>query len=164
MGVVKSTVAVSPPRRQVTSREVRIREFALALSRSLADDVFDDELADALEELLGEPHQRGAAAPALARAGALGRFAFLAPHRPVENTPPSLPPSDLHRLRDRLRRTTRQLLQVVPSRVSPYPTEELRRLLALRDVEPAPDQILAHLRLWALAILTILDLMEGDPR
>lgn len=59
-------------------------------------------------------------------------------------------------------RATTHLVQVVPHRVAEYPTEEMRLLIALRDERPAPDNTLAHLRRYGLAILDLLDLMGDD--
>lgn len=53
-------------------------------------------------------------------------------------------------------------MHVVPHHAAMYPTDELRRLLALRDERPSPNQALSYLRRYALAIVALLDLMGDD--
>ncbi|MEV8291025.1 DUF6415 family natural product biosynthesis protein, partial [Streptomyces niveus] len=78
-----------------------------------------------------------------------------------EKATPMLP-DDATRISDRFRRATTHLMQVVPHRVATYPTEELRLLISLGDEQPTPDQAVAHLRRFALAVLAIIDLMGDD--
>ena len=66
------------------------------------------------------------------------------------------------RLLDRFRRATRYLIEVIPYRVTVYPTAEVRSLLLLCDGSPAEGEGLAYLRRYALAILAVLDLMGDD--
>ncbi|MGW2917695.1 hypothetical protein ACWDBF_07500 [Streptomyces angustmyceticus] len=53
-------------------------------------------------------------------------------------------------------------MQVAPYRVAAYPTEELQRLLALRNEQPAPSEALSYLRRYAMEITRVLDLMGDD--
>ncbi|WP_254068880.1 hypothetical protein [Streptomyces sp. TM32] len=80
--------------------------------------------------------------------------------QPLKTEP--LSEEDTARIATRFRRATYQLVQVVPHRVAMYPTEELRRLLALRDERPAPSEELSYLRRYALTIVALLDLMGDD--
>jgi hypothetical protein len=52
-------------------------------------------------------------------------------------------------------------VNVVPYVVSPYPVDEVRRLIDLRTQWPRPQDAHGHLVRFAMTILNILDLM-GD--
>ncbi|GHF33429.1 hypothetical protein GCM10010218_13160 [Streptomyces mashuensis] len=159
MVAVDEATAAELLNRPVTPEdEVKLR-IAHLLSRSLADEGIGDDLIDTLEEAIGD--RPGPAAPVRKLDAFLIRFGFPVPRqRPPKVAP--LSKGDAARIADRFRRATRQLMQVVPHRVSMYPTEELRHLLALRDEQPAPEDALSYLRRYALAILAVLDLMGDD--
>lgn len=62
---------------------------------------------------------------------------------------------------DRLRRSTTKLMDIVPYLVTPYPIDEMRRVIDMSVQQPPPEQARGHFIRFAIAILTLLDLM-GD--
>lgn len=147
------------PGRRVTTDDEAKRRLAYLLSRSLAKEGISEDLIDTLEEAFAD--RPGCAARSRKLDGLLIRLGL-----PVRRLrPPRVAPLSedaVKRITDRFRRATRQLLQVVPHRVTMYPIEELCILLALRDEQPDPDEALPYLRRYALAILALLDLMGDD--
>jgi hypothetical protein len=73
-------------------------------------------------------------------------------------------PEEVAALTDRLRGVLQQLIEIVPHRVMPYPVEEMRLVMRLSSEEPPPQEAHGHLHRFALAILMVLDLVEGDGR
>ncbi|MFF2852973.1 hypothetical protein ACFVT5_42830 [Streptomyces sp. NPDC058001] len=144
---------------QAATAERLERQLAFLLSRSLAADGISDDLIDMLNEVLAD--RPGRAARSRTFDGLLDRLVFLVRRRRPSTVMP-LSGADAARINDRFGRATRQLLQVVPHRVTMYPTEEVGLLLALRDETPAPDAALPYLRRYALAIVGLLDLMGDD--
>ncbi|AKN68737.1 hypothetical protein QR97_02000 [Streptomyces sp. PBH53] len=153
-------VTVSGRRAQpITAVDEGRRRLANALSKSLADEGISDDLIATLEEVLSD---RPGPVPRSTRLDELLVRLGLPLRRQPPPTVAPLSAADAARISDRFRRATRQLIQVVPHRTTVYPTEELRRLLALRD-EPTPrSDALPYLRRYALAIVAILDLMGDD--
>ncbi|WP_327352751.1 hypothetical protein [Streptomyces sp. NBC_01304] len=162
MVAVDDTAAAELLSRPVSSQDETLRRLALSLCRSLADEGISDDLFDHLEHVLGEGVQPAAAVRARRMDGLLVRLGLPLPRRRRQEKATPLLPEEAARISDRFRRATTQLMRVVPYRVAAYPTEELHRLIALRDERPAPDQAVAHLRRFALAILAVLDLMGDD--
>lgn len=68
-------------------------------------------------------------------------------------------PHQITAIAERFRKTTTEIVGVVPYLVRPYPVEAMRRLIHVSAEHPHPDDALGHLRRFALTILTILDLM-----
>ncbi|MER5971664.1 DUF6415 family natural product biosynthesis protein [Streptomyces sp. NPDC002055] len=161
MVAVDDATAATLLGQSVTAEAAVQHRIVYLLSRSLSADGISEELIDALDEILrGRP---GAPTPIRGRrlAGLLARLGLpLPPSRPSGVAP--LSPADTARITDQFRRATSQLIQIAPHRVAVYPTDELRRLLALRDERPAPDQALSHLRRYAMVISDLLDLMGDD--
>lgn len=73
-------------------------------------------------------------------------------------------PGEVATLTSRLREVLQQLVEIVPYRVAPYPVDEMRLVVRLGDEHPSPQDAHGHLRRFALAILTVLDLMEDGHR
>lgn len=71
------------------------------------------------------------------------------------------PPDEVGVIAERLRRATTKLVEVVPYLVTPYPVDEMRRVIDMSAQQPSPEQARGHLIRFAMAILTLLDLM-GD--
>lgn len=149
-------------RRPVSSDHAAMRMLAAALSRSLAADGIPGDLIDDLEDVL-RPEPDPSPAPDRLWDGLLLRFGLpLRPrHRPTKPAP-ALSEEETARIAARFRRATGHLTSVVQWRTTWYPTEELRILRALHDERPAPEESRAYLRRYALAILTLLDLMGDD--
>ncbi|MFI8944140.1 hypothetical protein [Streptomyces syringium] len=160
MVAVDEATAAELLRGQVACEDEVKRRIAYLLARSLADEGIDDDLIDTLEEVLSDrpagPATRGRKLDAL-----LVGLGFPLRRRRIPEVAP-LSDEDAARIADRFRRATRQLAQVVPHRVARYPTEDLRRLLALRDEQTAPGEALPYLRRYALAIVAVLDLIGDD--
>lgn len=130
------------------------------LSRSLAAEGISDDLIDTLEEIFTD---RPDGAPPVRRLdGLLVRLGLPLPRRKQPIAVRPLTQEEAARITDRFRRATRQLMQVAPYRVAAYPTEELQRLLALRNEQPAPSEALSYLRRYAMEITRVLDLMGDD--
>jgi hypothetical protein len=146
--------------RPVSSQDEMKLRLAHALSRSLAAEGTSDDVIDTLEEVLSD--RPGPAASRRRLDGLLVRLDFPLSRRQPPKAAPSLSKEEAARITDGFRRATNQLMQVVPHRVEMYPTDELRRLFALRDERPAPDEAPSHLRRYALAIVALLDLMGDD--
>jgi hypothetical protein len=166
MVAISDDTAASLLNRRVSHEVETMRRVAAALSRSLAQEGFGDDLYDALEDVLTAPPQADTVADGPVRCTAHSVLSRLGlPPRPPRRRlrAASMPPEEVARLGDRFRRATNQLVQVLPLRVVPYPTEEMRHLLAVRDEHPKPDQGVCHLRRFALALLTLFDLMGDDP-
>ncbi|MFI7104158.1 hypothetical protein ACIBK8_33040 [Streptomyces sp. NPDC050161] len=162
MVAVDVATATELLRRPVSSQDQAVRRLVHSLSRSLAADGISNDLIVILDEVLSDrpapTAEHGHKVDDL-----LVRLGLPLPRRrrrPGATTP--LPPEEVARITDRFHRATRQLMQVVPHRVTTYPAEELRHLLALRHIEPAPAEALPYLRRYALAIVTLLDLMGDD--
>ncbi|MEV5338338.1 hypothetical protein AB0K93_07605 [Streptomyces sp. NPDC052676] len=153
------TAASAGLARPITADDETRCHLLYRLCRSLADEGISDDLISTLEEVLSD---RPGPAPRSTRLDELlVRLGFPVRRQPPPTVAP-LSAADAARISDRFRRATRQLIQVVPHRTTVYPTEELRRLLALRD-EPTPlSDALPYLRRYALAIVAILDLMGDD--
>ncbi|MFJ9416701.1 hypothetical protein ACIRPT_21265 [Streptomyces sp. NPDC101227] len=159
MVAVSEATATRAIRRPVTENDAGKRRLVHILSRSLADEGIPDDLIATLDETLRD--RPGVAAPARKMDGFLARLGLPAPRqRPPEVAP--MAPEDAARISDQFRRATRLLLQVAPHRVSFYPAEELRLLIALRNERPDPGEALSYLRRYALAIVALLDLMGDD--
>ncbi|MFF9313867.1 hypothetical protein ACF1BS_23530 [Streptomyces sp. NPDC014748] len=158
MAAVNTPAAAELLSRPVTDEDESKRRLAYLLSRSLAAEGIGDELIDALNEVLDRPPL---APTCRKRDDLLARLGLPLPERRL-GRPVPLSAGDAARIADLFRRATRQLLQVVPHRVSVYPTERLRFLLALRDERHEPAEALSYLRRYALAILAVLDLMGDD--
>ncbi|NGO66828.1 hypothetical protein G5C65_00310 [Streptomyces sp. SB3404] len=77
-----------------------------------------------------------------------------------ENAKPA--PDEVPAIADRLRRATTKLVEIVPYLVAPYPIEEMRRVIDMSVQQPPPEQARGHLIRFAMAILTLLDLMGDD--
>ncbi|MCX4966326.1 hypothetical protein OHA98_16065 [Streptomyces sp. NBC_00654] len=161
MGAVSMGVTAEQRRRLITSEDVAMRGLAHALSLSLTAEGISDELIATVEEVLRDRPSTVADGGGQWLDGVLVRFGLPLPRR----RPPAVEPlsaEDTARITHRFRRATHQLLQVAPYRVAVFPTEELCHLLALRDERPAPDEALSYLRRYALAIVTLLNLMGDD--
>lgn len=139
-----------------------MRRLTFSLSRSLANEGISEDLYDTLEEVLGGQTQSAPTGRVHWTDDLLVRFGLPQPLRPRWSGTASPPPEEAARISDRFRRATTQLLQVAPHRVAMYPTDELLRLIALRDERPEADHAVVHLRRFAVAILAILDLMGDD--
>ncbi|ULR48399.1 DUF6415 family natural product biosynthesis protein [Streptomyces deccanensis] len=61
----------------------------------------------------------------------------------------------------RFEEATAKLVQYVPHLVTPYPVDEVTCLVILSAEHPRPEYVDGHLRRFALAVLTLIDLM-GD--
>ncbi|MFJ8953517.1 DUF6415 family natural product biosynthesis protein [Streptomyces sp. NPDC102381] len=61
----------------------------------------------------------------------------------------------------RLREATTKLVEIVPYLVRPYPIDEMRDVIDMSVEQPPPELARGHLVRFAMAILTLLDLM-GD--
>ncbi|MFE0257274.1 hypothetical protein [Streptomyces sp. NPDC059010] len=163
MVAVDTATATQLLSRPVSSKDETMRRLAHVLSRSLAAEGVSDDLIDTLEDVLGDRP-----APAPANDGRklnslLLRFGLPLPRRQQHTrSAPPLSTEEAARIATRFNRATTQLMQVAPHRVAMYPTDELRRLLALRDERPSEGEELSHLRRYALAIVDILDLMGDD--
>lgn len=163
MVAVDTATAAELLSQPVSSTDETMRTLVHVLSRSLADEGISEDLIDILEDVLRDrpdpsPDDRGRKLD-----GLLVRLGLPLARR--QQRPPSAPPlsqEEAARITDRFHRATAQLLQIVPHRVRWYPTQEVCRLLALRDERPAPDEALSHLRRYALAIVDLLDLMGDD--
>lgn len=70
-------------------------------------------------------------------------------------------PSEVAAITERLRSAATQLVEVVPYLVKPYPIDEMRRVIEMSARQPPPEGAHGHLIRFAMAILTLLDLM-GD--
>jgi len=157
MGIIATPTVTELLSRPVTSEnEIQLR-VARLLSRSLIEDISND-LISALDVLSDRP---GPASPDRKRDVLFARFGFPVARRPAPKTEP-LTAEEAARITDQFRRATRQLVQVLPYRVVTQPTENLRRLRALHDHLPGPEDALSYLRRYALAILDVLDLMGDD--
>ncbi|MCL7376997.1 hypothetical protein [Streptomyces sp. 35G-GA-8] len=154
--------ATTPLSGSYSTQDETMRRLVLSLSRSLADEGISDDLVDVLEGILGEQTATAPAGRSYKTDDLLVRLGLPLPRRKPQVFTPSLSEEEVARIGDRFRRAIAQLTHVVPHRVSTYPTEELRLLLALRDERPEPGAALAHLRRVALAILNLLDLMGDD--
>ncbi|MFD6989393.1 hypothetical protein [Streptomyces sp. NPDC059943] len=148
--------------RPVSSDDETLGRLAFSLSRSLAEEGVGDEVFDTLEDVLGDRAQRAPARRVHRSDDLLVRLGLPLPLRRRQEKAAPLLPEEALLISDRFRRATTHLMQVVPHRVAMYPTQELRLLIALRDEQPTPDQAVAHLRRFAFAILTVLDLMGDD--
>ncbi|EST31696.1 hypothetical protein [Streptomyces niveus] len=142
--------------------ETTLNRLAFFLARSLAEEGIGDEVFDTLEAVLGDRAQPAPARRVHKSDDLLVRLGMPLPRRLHQEKATPMLPEDATRISDRFRRATTHLMRVVPHRVAMYPTEELRLLIALRDEQPTPDQAVAHLRRFAFAVLTILDLMGDD--
>ncbi|ALO95169.1 hypothetical protein ACFW6E_34650 [Streptomyces olivaceoviridis] len=147
-------------RRPVTSGGEEMRRLAHLLTRSLAAEGISDDLVDTLEEVFALRPVAVEPGPKLDRLVARLLSPVLRQQRRSKPAPPST--DDVARIADRFRRATRQLVQVVPYRVDMYPTDKMRRLLALGDEHPTDDEALSYLRRYALAIVAVLDVMGDD--
>ncbi|MCB5911974.1 hypothetical protein [Streptomyces pinistramenti] len=160
MAAIDQAVAAELLSRPVSTENETLCRLVPALGRSLARDGFGDDLYDTLHEVVSDqsaPSDNGLPAR-------LARLALpVARRRPKPRNTAAPPPADIARIVDRFGRATKQLLYVVPHRITPYPVREVQLLLDLRDERPDPAQTVVHLRRWALAIMTILDLMGDDP-
>ncbi|WP_432001563.1 hypothetical protein [Streptomyces sioyaensis] len=159
MAVAGGFPTAASKRRPVTANDLKKRRLAHALSRSLAFEGIPDDLIAMVEEVLSD--RPCPAGPGRKLDNLLARIGLPTPRQRSPRTMP-LSPEDATRIAERFRRATRLLLQIAPHRIAIYPTEELRRLLVLRDLRPAPEQMLAYLRRYALAILAVIDLMGDD--
>ncbi|WP_433860176.1 hypothetical protein [Streptomyces kronopolitis] len=160
MAVAGGVPTTAPKRRPVTANDVKKRRLAHALSRSLACEAIPEDLITMVEEVLSD--RPGPAGPGGRKLdNLLARMGLPTPRQRSPRTTP-LSPEDATRIAERFRRATRLLLQIAPHRIAIYPTDELRRLIVLRDLRPAPDQMLRYLRQYALAIVAVLDLMGDD--
>jgi hypothetical protein len=70
-------------------------------------------------------------------------------------------PAEVPAVAERLRASTTKLVEIVPYLLTPYPTDEMRRVINLSAEQPQPEEARGHLVRLALAILSLLDLM-GD--
>lgn len=70
-------------------------------------------------------------------------------------------PDEVRQITERFRQVTSTLVSVVQYAVTPYPVDEVRRLIDLRAQWPRPQDAHGHLVRFAMAILSMLDLM-GD--
>ncbi|MFF8789198.1 hypothetical protein [Streptomyces sp. NPDC015125] len=157
--VITAAAALGEPVSFSTEDEDK-RWLIHALSRSLAAEGISEDLIDTVEEIFTD--RPDGAVPVRKLDGVLVRLGLPLPRRKRSTGVRPLTQEEAARITDRFRRATRQLMQVVPYRVAAYPTEELRRLLALRDEQPAPGDALSYLRRYALAISGLLDLMGDD--
>ncbi|MFF2851497.1 DUF6415 family natural product biosynthesis protein [Streptomyces sp. NPDC058001] len=73
----------------------------------------------------------------------------------------NLTPNEVPSVAERLRHSTTKLIEIIPHLVSPYPIDEVRRVIALCAEQPQPEAARRHLVRLATAVLTLLDLM-GD--
>ncbi|WP_406003401.1 DUF6415 family natural product biosynthesis protein [Streptomyces sp. NBC_00829] len=163
MVAVDTATATELLSRPVSSEDETMRRLAHVLSRSLAAEGISDALIDTLEDVLGDRPGPAPADPSRKLDGLLIRLGLPLPRRPqLLKAAPPLSKEEAARITDRFRRATTPLMHVVPHRAAMYPTDELRRLLALRDERPSPDQALSYLRRYALAIVALLDLMGDD--
>ncbi|MFD7409979.1 DUF6415 family natural product biosynthesis protein [Streptomyces sp. NPDC059866] len=71
-------------------------------------------------------------------------------------------PYDIAVIAGRFREATTTLVEIVPHLVSPYPIDEIRRLIHVSAEHPRPEGAHGHLRRFALAVLALLDLMGDD--
>ncbi|MFF2640006.1 hypothetical protein ACFVUB_09155 [Streptomyces niveus] len=161
MVTVDNATAATLLSRPVSSHDETLSKLAFFLSRSLAEEGIGDEVFDTLEDVLGDRAQPAPPRRVHRSDDLLLRLGLPLPQRRRQEKATPMLPEDATRISDRFRRATTHLMRVVPHRVAMYPTEELRLLISLRDEQPTPDQAVAHLRRFAFAILTILDLM-GD--
>ncbi|MGW3118538.1 hypothetical protein ACWDBW_15610 [Streptomyces sp. NPDC001107] len=163
MVAVDNATAAELLGRPVSSGDETMRRLVHVLSRSLAAEGISGDLIDTLEDVFRDrpdpsPGDRGRKLD-----GLLVRVGLPLPRRQRRSkSAVPLSEDEAARITDRFNRATAQLVQVLPHRVGWHPTEEVCRLLALRDARPAPDQVLSHLRRYALAIVDILDLMGDD--
>ncbi|MFE7276891.1 hypothetical protein [Streptomyces sp. NPDC057623] len=139
-----------------------MRMLVHKLSRSLADDGISEDLIDTLEDVLRDRPDPSPEDRSRKLDGLLVRLGLPLARRQRPLSAAPLSEEEAARITDRFHRATVQLIRVVPHRVRWYPTQEVCRLLALRDERPAPDETLSHLRRYALAIVAILDLMGDD--
>lgn len=148
--------------RPVSSHDETLSKLAFFLSRSLAEEGIGDEVFDTLEDVLGDRAQPAPPRRVHRSDDLLLRLGLPLPQRQRREKATPMLPDDATRISDRFRRATTHLMQIVPHRVAMYPTEELRLLISLGDEQPTPDQAVAHLRRFALAVLAIIDLMGDD--
>lgn len=71
-------------------------------------------------------------------------------------------PSEVAAIAERLRRVTTQLVEVVPYLVTPYPIDEMQHVIEMSARQPPPERAHRHLIRFAMAVLTLLDLMGDD--
>ncbi|OIK02561.1 hypothetical protein BIV25_02980 [Streptomyces sp. MUSC 14] len=162
MVAVDTATAAQLLSRPVASGDETMRRLSHVLSLSLAAEGISDDLIDALEDILGDRPDPTLADGSGKLDGLLLRLGLPLPRRQQHRAAPQISKEEAARIIARFSRATHQLMQVVPHRVAIYPTDELRRLLALRDERPTEDEALSHLRRYALAIVCILDLMGDD--
>nr|WP_145490510.1 MULTISPECIES: hypothetical protein [Streptomyces] len=162
MVAVDAATAVELLSRPVSATDEAVRRLRHALPRSLAADGIADDLIGALEEVLSD--RPALPTPDRFRRWTDGLLVHLGLPLPRRLPPAAAPLSEEaeRRLLDRFRRATRYLIEVIPYRVTVYPTAEVRSLLLLCDGSPAEGEGLAYLRRYALAILAVLDLMGDD--
>ncbi|TXL87699.1 hypothetical protein [Streptomyces sp. IB2014 016-6] len=162
MVIVDNATAADLLSRPFSSQQETLSRLAFFLTRSLAEEGVCDEVFDTLEDILGDRAQPAPAQRVHRSDELLVRLGLPLPRRRYQEKATPMLPDEATRISDRFRRATAHLMQVVPHRVATYPTEELRLLVSLRDEQPTPDQAAAHLRRFAFAILTVLDLMGDD--
>lgn len=145
--------------RPISDDDETHRRIRQTLMRSLVAEGISDDLIATLEEIFTD---RNPAVPKRRLDGLLARMGLPLPRRRPPAAAPPLSQEDAARITSRFRRATQQLMQVAPHRTWWYPTEELRRLSALHDEQPAEGEELSYLRRYALAITALLELMGDD--
>jgi hypothetical protein len=73
-------------------------------------------------------------------------------------------PDEAAELIKRFRAVVELLVQIVPHRVTPYPTAEIHRVTQLSAHNPPAEEARGHLNRFALAVLDVLDLMGDDAQ
>ncbi|MGW7304047.1 hypothetical protein ACWGI1_00535 [Streptomyces sp. NPDC054835] len=134
--------------------EATLKWLQTSLARSVASEGIDDGLIAALNEILDGTAQ--APSPSKRRRVRLSRPRQ--PERGVEAAP--LPPGDAIRLVIRLRRATPQVIALAS--LYPIPATEIARLRALHEAQPEGIETVGYLRLFALALLAVLDQVDED--
>ncbi|MET9840025.1 hypothetical protein ABZZ01_19865 [Streptomyces virginiae] len=122
----------------------------------MAHEGIDDELISALNEILDgtlpSPPSKHSVRP--------GRRLLRARRAPRDIEPVRISREDTARLVVRLQRATPQVIALTS--LSPAPAADIARLRALHEAQPKGMEVLAYLRLFALALLTVLDVVCED--
>ncbi|MFE1378168.1 hypothetical protein ACFW6S_04310 [Streptomyces sp. NPDC058740] len=128
-----------------------------SLARSLAHEGFDDGLIFALNEILDGTLP---SPPSSGRGIRPGRRLPRFRRSPCDIERVPISQEDASRLVIQLQRATPQVLALTSLRSAP--AADIARLRALHEAHPKGMELLRYLRLFALALLTVLDAVSED--
>ncbi|MFF6772691.1 hypothetical protein ACFY8W_03915 [Streptomyces sp. NPDC012637] len=128
-----------------------------SLARSVAHEGIDDGLISVLNEILDGTLP---SSPPSGRGVRPVRWLLRSRRPPCDMEPMPISGEDAARLVVRLQRATPQVIALTSLRSAP--AADIARLRALHEAKPKGMELLRYLRLFALALLTVLDVVCED--